>query len=87
MMSMWMFPKIGVYTPKWMIYNGSKPYEQMDFFLGVKTHPYFLVQHPMFFSARGKYYSNHGGFVMEEYLMGFDASFFGFNDVQAAQFF
>ena len=26
---MWMFPKIGVYTPKWMVYNG-KPYEQMD---------------------------------------------------------
>ena len=32
---MWMFPKIGVYTPKWMVYNG-KPYEQMDD-LGVNT--------------------------------------------------
>ena len=81
MMSMWMFPKIGVYTPKWMIFNG-KPYEQMDDLGGF---PIFL-ETPMFFSARGKYYSNHGGFVMEEYLMGFDASFFGFNDVQAAQF-
>jgi len=27
--------------------------------------------------ALGKYYSNHGGFVLEEHLMGFDADFFG----------
>eukprot|EP00930_Biecheleria_cincta_P071573 TRINITY_DN59062_c0_g1_i1.p1 TRINITY_DN59062_c0_g1~~TRINITY_DN59062_c0_g1_i1.p1 ORF type:complete len:1235 (+),score=171.38 TRINITY_DN59062_c0_g1_i1:50-3754(+) len=32
----------------------------------------------------GKYYSNHGGFVMEEYIMGFDADFFGFSNEQAA---
>ena len=33
---------------------------------------------------RGKYYSNHGGFVMEEYLMGFDAAFFGYTELQAS---
>ena len=32
----WMFPKIGGKTPKWMVYNNGKPYEQMDD-LGVKT--------------------------------------------------
>ena len=31
---------------------------------------------------QGKYYSNHGGFVMEEHIMGFDAAFFGFTDEQ-----
>ena len=25
-----MFPKKGGKPPKWMVYNGSKPYEQMD---------------------------------------------------------
>ena len=44
--------------------------------------PYFEADKDL---AIGKYYSNHGGFVMEEYLMGFDASFFGFNDSQASQ--
>mmetsp|Transcript_8845 Transcript_8845/g.21100 ORF Transcript_8845/g.21100 Transcript_8845/m.21100 type:complete len:1235 (+) Transcript_8845:46-3750(+) len=34
--------------------------------------------------AIGKYYSNHGGFVMEEYIMGFDAPFFGYSDEQAS---
>ena len=32
----------GGFPPKWMVYNGSKPYEQIDD-LGV---PLFLVQHP-----------------------------------------
>lgn len=35
-----------------------------------------------FLPKQGKYYSNHGGFVMEEYLMGFDATFFGFTEMQ-----
>ncbi|CAE7821538.1 ppsD, partial [Symbiodinium sp. CCMP2456] len=34
--------------------------------------------------AFGKYYSNHGGFVVEDYFLGFDAAFFGFTDEQAA---
>ena len=29
--------------PKWMVYNGSKPYEQMD---DLEGFPIFLVQHP-----------------------------------------
>ena len=34
-------PKIGDFTPKWMVYNGSKPYEQMDDLGGVKSTPIF----------------------------------------------
>ena len=34
------FPKIGLKPPKWMVYNGSKPYEQMDD-LGGFTTPIF----------------------------------------------
>ena len=33
-------PKIGGKPPKWMVYNVSKPYEQMDD-LGVKNTPIF----------------------------------------------
>ena len=29
-MPIWMFPKIGEKTSKWMVYNRSKPYEQLD---------------------------------------------------------
>ena len=43
-LNIWVFPKIGG-TPKWMVYNGSKPYEQMDD-LGGPQPPLFLVQHP-----------------------------------------
>ena len=43
-LSRWIFPKIGVYTPKWMVYNG-KPYEQMDDLGGF---PPIFVQHPDF---------------------------------------
>lgn len=42
--------------------------------------PYFEADKDM---ALGKYYSNHGGFVMEEYLMGFDSGFFGVTESQA----
>ncbi|CAE8643340.1 unnamed protein product, partial [Polarella glacialis] len=34
--------------------------------------------------ALGKYYSKHGGFVLEEHLMGFDAAFFGMSGKTAA---
>ena len=37
----WVFPKIVGKPPKWMVYNGSKPYEQMDDLGG---HPYFWKQ-------------------------------------------
>ena len=43
----WMFPKIGGETPKWMVYDG-KPYEQMDdlgvpLFLETPIYLYILV--------------------------------------------
>ena len=41
----WVFPKIGGFSPKMDgENNGSKPYEEMDD-LGCKN-PLFLVQHP-----------------------------------------
>ena len=41
-------PKIGGFTPKWMVYNNGKPYEQMDdlgvpLFLGLSV-PFYLLQ-------------------------------------------
>ena len=37
------FQKLGVFPPKWMVYNG-KPYEQMGWFGGFLTPPIFWVE-------------------------------------------
>ena len=46
-------------TPKWMVYNGSKPYEQMDD-LGV----------PLFLETPKYIHSEHWDFVRERVLEG-----------------
>ena len=50
----WVFPKIGRKPPKWMVYNGSNTYEQMDD-LGV--FPYFWVDTHM--HPRNSHCLNH----------------------------
>ena len=69
--TIWVFPKIGGKPPKWMIYNGSKPYFLMDdlgIFPYFRKHPYDFffkleLRNPdvKFDTSRVKLFNNHPG--------------------------